>query len=634
MAQRPAAEPAEGPAEATGPRRRRCSSWQEPNSELRRFDSEFVREFSPVREFVRSESASSCDAVPSCSAAPAAAPATLPREASKRSEASDDWDQALAITTRASERLLWSFRERPVAVAQHVLLIVALVPYCAPEKGFLPPGEKWKSFPLLALAHGLLKVLRLTLRCTAFTVCMLRCVRRQNTSQHRFRVKAWVMVVEIFATVWPTEGIANVAFISFFLSRTFTIPWVLMDVVVGERSYDSGCGIVAIAQSLLIRSYWIVGFVLGLRYFRELKDRDSDSGVVAGKFHLHPRMWKMIQSPSFHSYALVSMAGWLLASVLECSALYRWEVGVPDTGLELDAFRNTKEFFETYKGTTWKSPSEEWHLRRVVGGNWRESFYLVMMFPRSAFAAAAALLALASMQTSRFSAGPWPWLITTSRETLLGLASYVLCLSAHQLQYLVLCLLVSWECYSLQQRCEAFQRSFGSLSSGERVVQHQDLGKKMDGVGRRLHPIIVFLVLERATQLSLDAAQWRCESAPFTLLHYAFRHIVRTLGVAAAIWRIGRLNASIYDDLTGKVQFQLVCCHQEPEVGGEELQRRRRELRDWVAYLQHNSNGSRRYCLRVCGFQCCLRPHTAAAWAVTLALLPAGQRLLGLLPGL
>merc|ERR1712048_1122059 len=104
---------------------------------------------------------------------------------------------------------------------------------------------------------------------------------------------------------------------------------------------------------------------------------------------------------------------------------------------------------------------------------------------------------------------------------------------------------------------------------------------------------------------------WRCENIPFTTVHYVFRHLIRVCGVALVIWRIGRLNASIYDDLTGKIVYEKVCCHTRVlEHDPQDLLRYRRELKDWIDYLTANSSGRRKYCLRVFSFQCCFRAHT------------------------
>jgi hypothetical protein len=445
------------------------------------------------------------------------------------------------------------------------------------------------------------------------------------------------MVLESgLATIWPTRGLTSVAFISFFLARTFTIPWLWMEAVVGLRVYDGQCGVVAMGQGLFIRSYWAVGSLIGLRYIRGLEaEGRGESAVPGGGLRLHPRMWRMVQSPFFHRHACAAMLAWLLMSVLECFKLYHWEAGVPASSQELDAFRYTKAFFSQYTKSSTKRPLEHRHLSRVVGGNWREVFYLIMFFPKSSlFLAAMTALVITTVRSPWSRTVPWKWLRAVACGSLLGIASYVLCLSAHQLQFLFLCLLVSWECHHLQEKCEAFQDSFEELSTQDRLVRHQEIGSKVEWMGNRLQPIILFLVSERALQMSFDVARWRCESSPFTLLHYVFRHIVRTLGVLVVVWRIGRLNASIYDDLIGEVKFRLMCCHQRPGPGDEERCWHRKELKDWAAYLQHNSHGHRRYCLRVCGFQCCLHPHTTAAWAVTLALIPAAQKLFGLLPGL
>lgn len=267
----------------------------------------------------------------------------------------------------------------------------------------------------------------------------------------------------------------------------------------------------------------------------------------------------------------------------------------------------------------------KWSLSRVVVGSWREPFYFMMIFPMSclAFTSLAALSAALS---------PIPKVRNFANNCLLGAASYIFLTSAHNLQFLILCLLVSWECYELQEKCEEYQELFGQLSSTERVQHHDALGKAVGALDRRLKPIIMYLVVERAMHMSTDVVMWRCESTPFTWLHYVFRHLVRFLGVALVMWRIGRLNASIYDDFTGKVTYELMRCHQREFKDDEALRKYRWELKDWITYLQHNSNGRRKYCLRVCSFQCCLRAHTVAFWVVTVVVFPFSQRLFALLP--
>lgn len=171
------------------------------------------------------------------------------------------------------------------------------------------------------------------------------------------------------------------------------------------------------------------------------------------------------------------------------------------------------------------------------------------------------------------------------------------------------------------------------LTAEERLERHDELGQAMAVLQERLHPMIVYLIFERIIYMVCDVAVWRCRSAPFTLVHYVFRHIVRILGVALVIWRIGRLNASMYDDLTGKVVYQMMRCHSMYKTSeNEEFKRKRWELEDWISYLRQNENGRRKYCLRVCSFQCCLRDHRVALWTVTIVFLPVAQKILSLLP--
>ncbi|CAK0868880.1 unnamed protein product [Prorocentrum cordatum] len=250
---------------------------------------------------------------------------------------------------RASE-WLGALGERPLTMALHLVAVLLLMWHLVPENGFVPQEPQWAAFPALALAHGSLKLLRLALRCIAFVVPALRPALWQGVSQSPFGTQAWEMVLESgLATIWPTQGLTSVAFISFFLARTFTIPWLWMEAVVGLRVYDGHCGVVAMGQGLFIRSYWAVGSLIGLQYLRGLEaEGRGEPRAPGGGLSLHPRMWRMVQSPFFHRHACTAMLAWLLMSVLECFKLYHWEAGVPASSQELDAFRYTKAFFSQY----------------------------------------------------------------------------------------------------------------------------------------------------------------------------------------------------------------------------------------------------------------------------------------------
>jgi len=375
--------------------------------------------------------------------------------------------------------------------------------------------------------------------------------------------------------------------------------------------------------------------VLGAHYLNKLETTEEGStGGPAGvessgsskhQAALHPRLRRMLQSSAFRAHARLTAIAWVVVSLAECHLLFHWEAGVASNIHELDAFRFKRDFFKKY------SPHfRDWSFTRVVVGSWREPFYFMMLWPRCCALGVMLATGVLTLQSAHRMA---PWLRTSASNLLLGAASYIFLTSAHHLQFLILCLIVSWECWGLQDQCEAFQDNFGNLSSAERVQQHADLGRAVGQASDRLQSIIMYLVSERVVHMAVDVALWRCESMPFTLLHYVFRHLVRISGVALVIWRIGRLNASIYDDLTGKVQWELAGCHHRyAGLDDEAFRRKRWELKDWVQYLQHNSSGRRKYCLRVCSFQCCLRAHTVAFWAVSFVLFPVAKKVLALLP--
>ncbi|CAK0868881.1 unnamed protein product [Prorocentrum cordatum] len=192
---------------------------------------------------------------------------------------------------RASE-WLGALGERPLTMALHLVAVLLLMWHLVPENGFVPQEPQWAAFPALALAHGSLKLLRLALRCIAFVVPALRPALWQGVSQSPFGTQAWEMVLESgLATIWPTQGLTSVAFISFFLARTFTIPWLWMEAVVGLRVYDGHCGVVAMGQGLFIRSYWAVGSLIGLQYLRGLEaEGRGEPRAPGGGLSLHPRM--------------------------------------------------------------------------------------------------------------------------------------------------------------------------------------------------------------------------------------------------------------------------------------------------------------------------------------------------------
>lgn len=366
----------------------------------------------------------------------------------------------------------------------------------------------------------------------------------------------------------------------------------------------------------------MIGLYLGYLYFTNPDEEVAlPKGVAEPTMCMPRRMWKMINSRSFVSQARLTAFAWVVVSISECYLLFHWEAGVPNSVHEVDAFRYSKDHFYRY------SPDfSEWDFARVVVGSWREPFYFMMLFPRSWMVfAGVAVLAI------RFA--PLPSVRRIALNASLGITSYLVLTSAHNLQFIILCLLVSWECYKLQERCEEYQDKFGRTSNDERIKQHQELGKAMTTLGDRIHPIIMYLVSDRIVHMTFDVALWNCSSLPFTRLHYFFRHLVRILAVFLMIWRIGRLNASIYDDLTGKVVYELVCAHQRhADLDTDQFTKKRRELKDWILYLQHNGNGKRKYCLRVCHYQCCLRSHTVAFWVSTVVLIPFYKKLFAMIP--
>jgi len=509
-------------------------------------------------------------------------------------------------------------QKHPVIFTLHILLFSVLLQSCIPIEELWPNQGGWRDYPIMASVYGVLRLFRLALRCGVFTMCVLRCVKRDV--QPSVAVGAFDSVVETaFSTIWPKERRAFSALVMYCIARCLKVVRLPMEAYVNNMGSLSFCTLISLGHGLCSRSAWILGLFLGFRYLNDPKNLSSPT--QRPEEVLHPGTRKMLSSRGFHAHALLTASAWLLVSVAECTLLCRWQAGTPGIMHEIDALEYKKDVFE-------KSSFDlrKWSFSRVVVGSWREPFYLIMLFPTYA------LLGLTSA-TFLFFVCRSHATRTALTSILLGGLSYVFLISGHNLQFLILCLLVSWECFALQQRCETFQLAFAKLDKAQRAQQHDDLGKAMNDLSRRLQPIIVYLVAERGTHMALDIALLRCEAIPFTLVHYLFRHLVRILGVALVIWRIGRLNASIYDDLTGKICYELVSCHQRfLEMDPQELKLHRWELKDWITYISHNTAGSRKYCLRVCSFQCCLRAHTVAFWAVTFILLPVGQQVLSLVP--
>jgi len=509
-------------------------------------------------------------------------------------------------------------QKHPVIFTLHIVLFSMLLKCCIPLDELWPNHGGWRDYPIMASVYGVLRLARLALRCGVFTMCVLRCVKRDV--QPTVAVGAFESVVETaFSTIWPKERRAFSALVMYCVARCLKVARLPMEAYVNHMGSPSFCTLISLGHGLCSRSAWILGLSLGFRY---LTDPDTlSSPTEKTEEVLHPGMRKMLTSRSFHAHALFTASAWLLVSAAESTLLCHWEAGTPGIMHEIDALEYKKDVFEKSSFDVRK-----WNFSRVVVGSWRETFYLMMLFPTYTLVgltSATLLFVICRSQTVRMAL----------TSMLLGGLSYVFLISGHNLQFLILCLLVSWECFALQQMCETFQHDFAKLDKAQRAKQHNDLGKAVNDLSRRLQPIIVYLVAERGCHMALDIALLRCEAIPFTLVHYIFRHLVRILGVALVIWRIGRLNASIYDDLTGKVCYELLSCHQRfLETDPQELKRHRWELKDWITYLSYNSGGCRKYCLRVCSFQCCLRAHTVAFWAVTFILLPVGQQVLSLVP--
>lgn len=550
-------------------------------------------------------------------------------------------EQTAAAAASAAAATSQYTKAHPFAFAVHVAVVAALVKWCAPMAEIVPTGAKWNDFHYLAMAYGGLRILRLLFRCGAFAICILRFLRRDEGPAKEASPFA-VAVETSFETLWPTEDYSRIALYLYSISRASKMLRLVMESFVGyETKADFGiCDAVSLGQGFLSRSTWLVGLCLGYNYFAKkeicdevahspkttkskgdqaeaAKEADADTTTM----HVRTNVWKLVFDPNFKGIARFAAIAWLLVSVAECSLLFHWEAGVSSQQAEdseLDAVRYTKEFFLRYKPNF-----QAWSFTRVIVGSWREPFYCLLLFPRCWLTLLTGVLVVLNAQG---------YLCAICVDIMLGAASYIFLTSAHHLQFLILCLLVSWECLVLQSHFEEFQLSFATMSSKQRVERHDELGKSILMLQQRLHPLIVYLISERMLHMMVDVAIWRCQSAPFTVLHYCFRHLVRLFCLGLVFWRIGRLNASVYEDLTGKVVHQLMNCHGVPGLKDEELRRKRWELKDWVAYLKQNEGGRRRHCLRVCSFQCSVRAHTVAFWTVTLVLLPLGQRILNLLP--
>lgn len=503
--------------------------------------------------------------------------------------------------------------------ALHVVLFMILLQKCIPRSEIWP-YDLFSELSVSSVVYVWFRLLRLGLRVAAFTVCTLRFFGLEK-SQERAHGYLNLVTRTVFDTTWPTtDRRAFLALVCFCVARACLLIRAPMEAYINYTGHFDYCAGINVARGLSSRSYILFGMFIGFRYLNIEGSVDICRGFSSPK-RVQVSPWANI-STTHRTQILLFVSMWVMVCIVECSLLFYWEVGVISSIAELDAFGYPRDFFRKYNPTCFK-----FHFSRVVLGNWREPFYFVM--------------AMSLSKSLCFTVGTFLVFVLCAKlrpfiENIgLGLLSYACLSSCHHLHFLTICLFVGWECCKLQGDFEEFKRKFPKLSCSERLKQHESLGLEMEALSSRVQPLIMFVVVERMLNMSLDIALWSCESVPFTVVHYIFRHLLRTLSFVYMIWRVGRLNASVYDDLTGTVLYELVSCHQRfSDSDSEKLQRYRRELKDWVAHLRNCSNGRRPYCLRVCQFQCSFRVHTVAFWTLTAILFPLGQKLISLLPGI
>ena len=428
----------------------------------------------------------------------------------------------------------------------------------------------------------------------------------------------------------------------------------------------------------------------------ERGERENSSGV-----------YKILKGPIFLSYSKRFLLAFLVFSALECWSLASWEAGIlGNRDDEVDVFRVPAFRLRTSaSGTTgsgenptsptsstspslsssstssisrpyfqsWTPDFSRWKLRRLILGSWRDVFYFVWLYaPR--FPISFSFFFFFTWQASSVKSWKrneeegaalsslmhfWQSFLQSAVTALL---SYLVLLGAQRAYFAMSCLLISWECRSLEDRASEFARSFPQLSPRERYWRHLFLTKEVKRLQERLQHMISYVFLQRFAYLALDVARQSCDaSLPFNLIHYLFRHVMFLSALAITAWRIGKLNFAIYEKLHNRVMDLLprnwaedwddASEEEENEEGEKDLENlegsgenekklrlqelqvevvmQRQHMEDWFRYLQHNiDTGRRDACISVFHLRFAAKSHVLALSVLTLLTLPLLNKIL------
>ena len=331
--------------------------------------------------------------------------------------------------------------------------------------------------------------------------------------------------------------------------------------------------------------------------------------------------------PIFLCYARRAMLGLLVTSALECYFLSHWEVGIlGNREDEVDVFR-IKPYFQS-----WTPDFSRWRLRRVILGSWRDLFYFVLLHPWISTIFASVFFFITLLRAHGFSR--LEKLERLLQKALIAAMSYLVLLSAQRAYFAMSCLLICWECRSLEIRFTNFAKLFPQLSPRERYLQHFALIDEVKELQRKTAPMIRYVFLQRFAYLALDVARQSCDALlPFNLVHYLFRHVMFLTALAITAWRIGKLNFSVYEKLHNTV-MDLLPRNWAENLGRsatlqQEVTMQRQHAEDWFRYLQHNiDTGRRDACISVFHLRFAAKSHVVSLSVLTLLTLPLLNKVL------
>lgn len=344
----------------------------------------------------------------------------------------------------------------------------------------------------------------------------------------------------------------------------------------------------------------------------------------------HPRSgWEQLQDmfqdpgPIFREYARFAFVGLVLASVLECCSLQHWEAGIlGHKEDEVDIFHHPGPYFISYTPDL-----SRWRARRVVLGSWRDIIYLALVHPGPCTVAVASGLGLNALASKM----GWQVVQYVLRRVCVGALTYFVLLSAHRAYFVLICLLVCWECRDVELKALGFARVFAQLSPSKRWQWHSELGGEIKALDDRLAPLISYACLQRVAYLFLDLArQSRDSGLPFNWVHYLFRHVMFLSALALTFWRIGKLNFAFYEKLHNTIMD--LYPHNwadlgRPGVTQNDVQLQRMHLDDWRHYLSHNiESGRREACVCVLHLRWAAKSHVLALSILTVITLPLVNR--------